>query len=382
MPAAPSSEGGGNVMQPPVIAGGNGEWKAAVERARRLIAIVVLGGAVLAGQGLAAELPEAVTYCLQCHGIEGSSMTLEDGLEMSLYQDGAEFADSVHGRHLVCTDCHERYGAEEHPSGTTISSRRDYEIASYEICKKCHFDTYTRTLESVHYEYLKGGFQFVPVCTDCHGAHNIHDPHEKRAMMSRSCATCHADVYVQYAQSVHGKALVEEGIQSVPACADCHTAHSIEPPHTTKFHLASPDLCIRCHANEELMGAYDIPVTVATTYLADFHGVTASLARASEVEERQLVVTCVDCHGVHDIGSPRLIGATKMKAKVAAVCAGCHEGAATDFPAAWLSHFQPSLQHAPIVFLVDLMYRIFIPFVVGGLVLQVLLHLYRIAVRR
>jgi hypothetical protein len=309
------------------------------------------------------------------------AMTLADGTEMSIYVDPNAFAGSMHGTQLVCTDCHEHY-EEGHPNGATFPSRRRYAIASYEVCKRCHFDTYARTLESVHYEHLKKGFEQVPVCTDCHGAHDIHNPHEKRAMISRSCARCHVEVYDAYARSVHGKALFEEGIESVPACADCHTAHHMTDPRTAKFHLNSPQICIRCHADEKLMSRYEIPTDVATTYLADFHGVTASLAKDSEVDARQLVVTCVDCHGVHDIASPSLVGSEEMKQRVLRVCRGCHEGAASDFPAAWLSHFQPSLQHAPLVYLVDLAYRIFIPLIVVGLILQVLLHLYRVAVGR
>jgi hypothetical protein len=85
---------------------------------------------------------------------------------------------------------------------------------------------------------------------------------------------------------------------------------------------------------------------------------------------------------VHDIESPSTLAAGQMKARVAGVCARCHQGAAADFPAAWLSHYRPSLRHAPLVFLIDLAYKIFIPFIVLGLGLQVLLHLYRVAVRR
>lgn len=352
------------------------------QRTRPAIAIAFLAAGVLFPRWtIAAEVPQPVAYCMECHGNEGFSMTLGDGSTMDLYENSAEFAASVHGKQLVCTDCHERYD-EGHPSGTTVASRREYHVASYEICKKCHFGTYTRTLESVHYELLKRGTPGVPVCTDCHGAHAIQDPHAKRAMMSRSCAACHVDIYGKYSKSVHGKALVEEGIETVPACVDCHTAHRVVDPRNNKFRLASPDTCINCHGNEELMAQFGIPTSVATTYLSDFHGVTASLAKSSEVENRQLVVACIDCHGVHEIQSPKLIGAKEMTDRVRAVCSSCHKGASTEFPAAWLSHYQPSLQHAPLVFIVGLVYRVFIPFVVGGLALQVLLHLYRVAVRR
>lgn len=347
------------------------------------VSLLAIVGVTLWAGSVTAELSEAVAYCVGCHGNEGMSMKLADGSDLDLKNDGVEFANSVHGRQLVCTDCHERHDEQDfHPSGHTYGSRREYAMNSYEVCKKCHFDTYARMLESVHYELFKGGSQAVPVCTDCHGSHNIQNPHKKRSMISRSCANCHVDIYAQYSKSVHGKALVEGYNESVPACADCHTAHRIVDPRTAKFRLSSPDTCVGCHANEELMARYEIPTSVATTYLADFHGVTASLSSASSVQEKQLVVACIDCHGVHDIVSPKLVGANEMKAKVARVCESCHKGAAEDFPSAWLSHYQPSLSHAPLAFIIDLTYTIFIPFVVGGLLLQVLLHLYRVAIRR
>jgi hypothetical protein len=77
--------------------------------------------------------------------------------------------------------------------------------------------------------------------------------------------------------------------------------------------------------------------------------------------------------------SPRAVGAEAMKASVARACEKCHTGASVAFPAAWLSHYEPSLQHAPLVFLVNLFYKIFIPFVVIGLVLHVVLDLYRVS---
>lgn len=351
---------------------------------RALLALVtLLGLGALATPVGAQEVPEAVEYCMACHSDDTFTMELDDGSELGLYVDPDSYMVSVHGNELVCTDCHEGYDSDDqHPSGATFPDRRQYVLSHYETCKQCHFDTYTRTLESIHSDYLKAGLEEAPVCTDCHGAHDVTDPHAKEAMMSHSCATCHEGIYRTYADSVHGQALVDEGIDTVPTCADCHTAHSIEDPTTVGFRLRSPEICIACHGDTELMARYDISPLVATTYLTDFHGVTATLADPDEVEERQLVVTCIDCHGVHDIQSPALIGEGAMKERVHQACANCHAGAAQDFPEAWLSHYQPSLSHAPLVWLVRLFYRIFIPFVIGGLALQVLLHLYRVTARK
>lgn len=325
-----------------------------------------------------APIPEAVTACLACHEDKTLTKTFDDGSTMSLFVDLTELVKSIHSKQLICTDCHAKYD-EDHPMGTTFASRRAYTVASYETCKKCHFDTYTRTLESVHYELQKAGVESAPICTDCHGAHNIPNPHAKRAMMSRSCAACHTETYKTYAQSVHGRALVEDNAQDVPACADCHTHHQVQQSSTTRFRLGAPETCVRCHGDKPLMAKYGLSTAVASTYLADFHGATASLSRNLPDEKQQVVVTCNDCHGVHDIGSPKLIGAVAMKATVTAACNKCHEGTALDFPAAWLSHYPPSASHAPLVWGVGLFYSFFIPFAVTGLVLHLLLHAYRLS---
>ncbi len=325
-----------------------------------------------------AEPPEAVAACLACHSDPEMTLTFADGTTMSLFVDYAHLAGSVHASQLTCTDCHAKYD-EDHPMGQTFESRRAYTVNSYDTCKKCHFDTYTRTLESVHYEYLKAGIDAAPICTDCHGAHQIVNPHEKRAMISRSCATCHDAVYDTYAKSVHGRALVEDGIEDVPACADCHTAHQVQHSGTTRFRLGAPATCITCHGDEPLMAKYGIPTSVAQTYLADFHGVTASLSRHLAEDEQRIVVTCNDCHGVHDIASPKLVGAEVMKATVRETCARCHADASPTFPAAWLSHYPPSPRHAPLVWAVESFYRFFIPFAVIGLVLNLGLHVFRMS---
>lgn len=328
-----------------------------------------------------AEIAEAIENCMMCHGFEGMTMEFDDGDEMDLYVDSDSYFHSVHGDELVCTDCHEGY-EEDHPSGAEFESHGAYKLATYDLCRKCHFDTYTRTLESVHYDLLQVAPEAAPVCSDCHGAHDIQDPHDKQATLSRSCATCHDDIYDVYRDSVHGKALVENDVDAVPACSDCHTAHSIADPTTAAFHMGSPRICIECHGDAELMGEFGVPVRVADTYLQDFHGVTATMADPENVKEENLVVTCVDCHGVHDIASPAALPEGALKAQVRQVCSDCHEGAATDFPAAWLSHYPPSLGHAPLVFLVDVFYKVFIPFMVIGLLLHIGLHLYRVAAHR
>ena len=339
--------------------------------------VVILLAAPVAAAGNA--VPPGVAACLKCHASKSLSFEFKDGSEMSLTVNAEGFLSSVHGRELSCGDCHQGY-ADDHPEDLVFQDRRDYRVKSYELCRKCHFDTYTRTLESVHFGALKRGSKGVPVCTDCHGAHEIHDPRAKRVMISRSCASCHKDVYAEYGKSVHGAALAEDN-PDVPACADCHTAHSIQTPDNG-FHLASAQTCIRCHVDPKRMNKYGLPTSVASTYLADFHGVTAGLAKGSNLKADQLVVVCADCHGNHAIARVDQAGRETMKGRAAQACTKCHQDAPRGFPDAWLSHYPPSLHHAPLVYAADLFYSFLIPVMVLGLVLQIGLHLYRATVRR
>jgi hypothetical protein len=54
-------------------------------------------------------------------------------------------------------------------------------------------------------------------------------------------------------------------------------------------------------------------------------------------------------------------------------CQRCHPDATTNFPEAWLSHYIPSPEKAPLVYYVELFYRIFIPVVLGGMAILVVL---------
>jgi hypothetical protein len=58
-------------------------------------------------------------------------------------------------------------------------------------------------------------------------------------------------------------------------------------------------------------------------------------------------------------------------------CAKCHPTSTPEFPAAWLSHYEPSWTKAPLVHAVRVGYRVLIPVVLGGLLLQIFIHVRR-----
>ncbi len=324
---------------------------------------------------------DEIEMCLSCHGDPQMSVTLPSGETRGLSVDREAFARSVHGDKLGCVDCHTGMTEIPHPP-RPFKTRRDFTIAYYEACKRCHFATYSRTLDSVHQAAVARGDVTAPVCVDCHGAHDITPPDRPRTRISETCARCHEGVSRTYAKSVHGRALTANDNADVPTCTDCHRSHDVAGPNAPGWRLRSPELCGSCHASESMMKKYGISTNVMQTYVADFHGMTASLQKKSGVEGGALVALCIDCHGVHDIMKADEKGSAVMQANLLRTCQRCHPGATQNFSSAWLSHYEPTFDRAPMIYAVRIGYLVLIPFMIGGLVLQILLHLWRVVVNR
>lgn len=344
------------------------------------MSLVVLMTALLLVQQSPAAPPDADT-CLACHSDPQLSSTTLDGAALPLHVDAAVFAKSVHAR-LACADCHTGKSQVPHEP-RNFSSRRDLTLAYDEQCRRCHFSNYTKTLDSVHQASVARGDRTAPVCVDCHGSHDIQKPSEPRTRISQTCARCHEGVAMAYAKSVHGRNLDGAASADVPVCTDCHRAHDIGGPHQQQWELLTPELCGRCHANESLMKKYGLSTAVLRTYLADFHGKTTSLRQHQGITATgRVVARCTDCHGVHDIQKADDPSSPVMKANLQKTCTKCHDDTNANFPGAWLSHYEPSWKKAPIVYGVKVAYAVLIPFMIGGLGLQILLHLWRLMVNR
>jgi hypothetical protein len=321
-------------------------------------------------------------YCLGCHR-HSMGIKLRNGETVSLRVDSAALEGSVHAK-LACFDCHFGFSSSQHPK-RNFNSPRDFSIAQAEACRRCHFDKYTKTLESIHYAVLSQGNLKAPVCTDCHGAHTVAQARADKVKSSQRCGRCHRDIYETYKGSVHGSALMQEHNVDVPICADCHTAHTIQGAHTQDYAEKVPEICGKCHGNAALMKKYGIYPGVVNSYLSDFHGVTLKFYQTqadASPAARKSIATCVDCHGIHDITKTTGPATNLVKARLVNRCQKCHPGATEEFPDAWLSHYEPSLANAPLVYLINLTYKIFIPFMLAGLILQILLHVWRYAVNR
>ena len=328
-----------------------------------------------------AGIPAEQDDCLGCHGADPDmKMDLPSGEHLGVFVDQAVFAKSVHGEMLRCTDCHTEKSGYPHES-KPFASKRDLALAYYEGCKSCHFANYTKTLDGVHYAVMAKGNRKAAVCTDCHGSHDIQRAAEPRGNISRTCARCHEPVFAIYKASVHGRG-AEARNPDVPVCTDCHRAHDIVDPRQGVLAARTPEICGRCHTSEKLMEKYGLSTRVVDTYLKDFHGMSATLQRGHKGDRKSFAAVCTDCHGVHDIQKSSDPSSHTIQANLVQTCKKCHADATANFPKAWLSHYEPTPQKAGLVWAVQVFYKLIIPFMVGGLVLQIALHLWRVVVNR
>jgi predicted CXXCH cytochrome family protein len=319
--------------------------------------------------------------CLGCHGQPGLTMQLENGDTLDLYVDPEAYSASIHGQDgYACVQCHTNLGEYPHPEFKATDAR-DATLQLTGVCDRCHSGEYNLTMDSVHATAQAEGKREAAVCSDCHGSHTVQqwtDPNtgeilpEARLNIPVTCAKCHNAIYQKYVESVHGAALTEESNTDVPTCIDCHGVHNIGNPTTAAFRVNSPQLCAGCHTNQELMQKYGISTDVLNTYVSDFHGTTVALFEKQSPDSQTNKPVCYDCHGVHDISrvdDPHT--GLEMQENLLTRCQVCHPDATSNFPTAWMSHYIPSPSHFPAVYYVNLFYTLFIPAVLGFMVVMV-----------
>jgi thiosulfate reductase cytochrome b subunit len=361
---------------------------------RPRIAFCLVLGAVITGASLATAEIEEPAYnesdyqefdkegCLSCHEDEDLEADTERGEELDLYVDEEVLQRSVH-EEQICTDCHR--GAQDfedspHNEGDPLalncsgSGCHDEVVAEYNgsihgqwhakgdevaaTCKDCHgnhailasSDRESRTnqfnlhktcaechesqvvLDSrpIHYDeavadfvdsihgkaLLVDGLAVAPTCNDCHGVHDILPKEDLDSRISRetvpqTCGECHVLVEEVYNASVHGQ-IVNSHDTSAPVCTTCHRSHVVDPPYSAEFRLQADRMCGECH-EDQLKG-----------YRDTFHGKAIALGR-------QDVAACYDCHGHHDIAEIDSPLSSISSERRVETCAKCHPAANENF---------------------------------------------------
>ena len=348
-----------------------------------------------------ASIPDtthANANCLMCHADPNFTGHTNNGDQVVLFVDPKIYYGSLHAQsglecaachadqrgyphtdtqQVACLDCHQTVGGIGFsPEYKTLDvklnfgSSRALTLKLNEGCKSCHTDEGSQIADSVHTKVRMEGNADAPICTDCHGSHDISSPNAPRVKISETCATCHLSVYTTYRSSVHGTALTN-GNPDVPACVDCHGVHNVQGPSNPRFRDSMIAVCGSCHSDPTRMGKYNISTQVFNTYLDDFHGRTVNFFRTQDPMQQSNKATCIDCHGVHNILPPDNPQSTVYPANLQQTCQQCHPDASIRFPEAWLGHYVPAWNKTPVLFAVNTGYQVFIPVTIGGFVLYI-----------
>jgi cytochrome b subunit of formate dehydrogenase len=255
-----------------------------------------------------------------------------------------------------CATCHLRHETYPHPTGVPKPQ-----------CIHCHADIVGEHAASVHGQALKNGNQAAPTCDVCHG-----DVHEMKDTESASfhqgvpdlCGMCHSEIADQFKASVHGQA-VARGVTEAPVCTSCHGEHEILRPKDIRSSVNPAHIretCGQCHGNVQLSKRFGLPVDRIVSFDASFHGLAARTGSES-------VANCASCHGVHNIFPSSDPRSTINPKSLATTCGRCHPGAGTRFVIGTV-HELPGRAEPPAVRWARIGYSILIPLTIGLMLLH------------
>ncbi len=290
----------------------------------------------------------AKTACSQCHTEVTPSKTRACETIVNKVncgschaEVGAQYVKSTHGAMFAkhdpnaptCKECHGTHGVK----GKRNPESPIFPINIPDLCGKCHMTGHKAAVrytgpekeivekytESIHGKgLLKSGLVVTATCADCHSAHG-ELPHTdpastvNRANVASTCGKCHHGIEEMFRSSVHSP-LVTKTDKELPACSDCHSAHTIRRTDQDLFKLTIMNQCGRCHQE------------IAKTYFDTYHGKVTQLGYAKTAK-------CHDCHGAHDILPPDNPKSSLSRQNVVATCQKCHPGATRRF-AGYLTH--------------------------------------------
>ena len=236
--------------------------------------------------------------------------------------------------------------------------------------------------KSVHGKALLGGNRKAANCVDCHGSHEMKkslDPtaHVNKMHIPETCSQCHGDIAKDFAESVHGQALTR-GLKDAPVCTDCHGEHNILSHFDPRSPVAplnvSGQVCAPCHSSLRLSEKYGITANRYKTFSDSYHGL-ATIAGSVEV------ANCASCHGVHTIKRSSDLTSSVHRANLAETCGKCHPGANERF-AIGNVHTILEKEEEPLLYWIATLYIFLIVTLVGGMFFHNLIDFIRKARRK
>lgn len=228
--------------------------------------------------------------------------------------------------------------------------------------------------KSVHGSALIGGNAKAATCIDCHTSHGIKNGNETSASVNKlnipaTCGACHTDLTNEYKNSIHGISALQKGNRESPVCTDCHGEHNIlkhdDPNSPVAFQNVSKQVCAPCHTSVKLSDKYGFATDRFKTFSDSYHGLAI---RGGDLE----VANCVSCHGAHNIKSHNDSTSTTYKSNLVATCGSCHPGANANFTVGRI-HVSLDKEEEPLLYWIAYLYISLIVTILAGMFIHNLL---------
>ncbi len=197
-----------------------------------------------------------VATCISCHNMpHGNAVdTAPHGIRPVSQPDSPVFHTNVA---KTCANCH----SDKKLMQQMVGTKYKYEFDG----KPLPCDEYAKWRRSVHGKALmdKGDFS-APACNNCHGNHGAAPPQVDS--VANACGTCHGKIASLFAQTKMRHAFEKIGL---PGCATCHGNHDIHQPGDQYLGLQEGSFCVRCHEQGNLKHGATLAGTEAAKKLHD-----------------------------------------------------------------------------------------------------------------
>ncbi len=276
--------------------------------------------------------------CFTCHKNQITSITVKDTAVVKLAQE------------KLCLSCH-----LNNPQIRARTSPSAGFIASYE--------------HSIHGKLLSEGNGKVANCVNCHTAHKMKPASDPTSTVNKfnipnTCGQCHKEIAAKYKQSVHGVAVLQKGHIDAPVCTDCHGEHNImkptNPKAPTSYANLSQQICSKCHSSMGLSAKYGLNPNRWSTFKNSYHGLALQGGATT-------VANCASCHGAHDILPPSDPRSSVYKGNLAKTCGKCHPGANEKFAIGKIHSSTTDKKSDPILYWIASLYIIMIISIIGAM---------------
>ncbi|HEX8927266.1 MAG TPA: hypothetical protein VF786_15810 [Terriglobales bacterium] len=192
--------------------------------------------------------------CGKCHREGKKAAVRYTGTQHEIV---THYTESIHGKGLLksgltvtatCTNCHTSH--QILPKSDPNSSVNAKNLPN--TCGQCHHGIEDQFNSSVHSPLVTKTDKQLPVCADCHTAHQITraDQDSFKLEIMNKCGRCHGEIAKTYFDTYHGK-VSRLGYTKTAKCYDCHGAHDIAKVTDPKSHLSRQNVvatCGKCHA--------------------------------------------------------------------------------------------------------------------------------------